>query len=220
MGIERVATKRLDRIESLEKIKKDIENIKESDTWYRNQLKKEDIRLDNKGEGIVNKDFDVFSYRTNLLRKTQAIIKNIEKKSKHSSREEKVILSEDLHNIKIFKESLKKITPREFEVAQSKVVKSLSKDNKDIIKKFNDFDNKKDITKREFTDKKLYLKDLLKRNMRNLDIAKEEILTHLESSKIGNKQREASMESLKRVNKILKQTKKLQKDQGKFLGIF
>ncbi len=218
MGIERVATKRIDRTETLEKIKKDLTNFRENDTWYRNQLKQD-------GNKEESRDFDVFAYRSNLLRKSQQIIKSLERTIKNPvSSDDKKILKEDLHHLKIFKEEVKKITPQEFEIAQQKTINALSKDNRKLREKILELtpysDNKKELTEEQKKLRKDSLKELVKRNIKSLGEAKEEIIYNLGDRRLTEEQRKRSVESLSQVNLILKETKKLEKEQSKFLGMF
>lgn len=221
MGIERVATKRLDRTAEIEKVKADLKQIKENDSWYKNQLKKIEPE---KGQGISNnkkdksRDFDVFSYRANLLKRTVSIIRPLENSIKLAKGADKDNLKEELHKLKIFKEQIKTITPEQFHIAQEKTINALAKDNERLIYKLQKIikpqTHKRQKTKEQKEFSKKYLKDLTNRNIKSLKVAKEEILANLENKYLTQKQRDEGIKYLRQVNGIIKETKKISKERG------
>ena len=202
VGIERVATKRLDRVEYLEKISKDIEKLNDKFTWYQAQINK-----DNNSD--KNKNIDIFSYRTALLSQSDNLIKRVGNMQINSK--EKKIIKSDLEILKSFKKDIIKISPEEFQIMKNKTIKYLSKENQNLFKKIEELKEQKtnpEISKRQ----EGYVKEINKKLLNSLKEARSQVMKFDVSS-------EEKVKTLENLNSMIKSCKKLQKDKGFSFGL-
>jgi hypothetical protein len=216
-GIERVATLRKDRTQVIENLQKNIGSIKERDTWYHNQLKKEPEK--NKGKD-KSKNFNMFSYRSGLLKQTQYLIENTQKQIKNYSGKDKKALSVDLKYLKSFKKDIQIESPEEIKVAREKTINYLSKDNKTLIDKVKDLNINKERSKEkplspsEKRRKNRYLNVLMKKHIEDLKQAKKIVSVHQE----GIENKEEYKKTLKTLDIMIKNSKSIIKSKGKVFG--
>lgn len=217
-GIERVSTLRKDRAQILENLQKSIGNIKERDTWYQNQLKKDPER--NKGKD-KSKNFDVFSYRAGLLKQTQYLIENTQKQIKNYGGDDKKALKEDLKYLQSFKKDIQIESPEEIKIAKEKTINYLSKDNKSLIDKVKDLNINKEeskekrISSSEKRRRNKYLNTLMKKHIEDLKQAKKIVSVHKE----GIENKEEHKKTLKTLDTMIKNSKSIMKGKGKTFGL-
>lgn len=199
MGIKRVATKRLDRTEYIEKISKDIEKINNNFTWYQAQINKTPSQ-----DTTKQKNIDIFSYRANLLSQSENIIKRV--KNMSFNYKEKNIIKTDLDALKTFKKEILTVTPEEFQNMRDKTLKYLTKENQNLIKKIEELRKQKtspQIKKRQ--DK--YIKEINKKLLSSLKEARAQIMNNEKSN-------DKKIESLNLINSMIKNCRKLDKTKG------
>jgi hypothetical protein len=120
-GIERQATLRMDRVKTIEKIHKGVEQVRARHTWYQSELErgKEAFR-----------NFNIGTYRNFTLKKTQRLIVGINKElGKLALQGSRKSLKEDLKYLKAFKKDLMKVSPDIFKIEKESLLKKINKDN-------------------------------------------------------------------------------------------
>ncbi len=214
-GIERVATLRKDRTEILEKVKKDITNIKERDSWYQNQLKK-----DPESHLIKDKsrNFDVFSYRAGLLKQTQYLADKIKIEIKNYNGKDKESLKEDLKYIKSFQQEIKTQTPEKVKIAKDKTISYLSRENKTLISKFQELNidkgqtQEKTLSASQKRRRNKYLNTLMKKHIADLKQARKIVLVNKDTK--SNTEKEKHQQSIKILDLMIKNSKNVGKGRG------
>ena len=205
-GIERVSTLRKDRSETLEKIISQTENVKKQHNWYHSQLNK---------TAKKDQNFDVFTYRANLLKQTQFLIKNTSGQILKTSGNDKKNLKSDLKTLQELKKELKTIDKDNFEIAKEKTLEALSKDNQQLIVKIQNLNSTqnqpKKLTPNQKKKNRDYLKTLLTKHTENLKTAKEAIKS--ESLKSFN-EKEKNKKILQDIDKMIKKSKAVVKGKG------
>ena len=202
-GIERVSTLRKDRNQVLDRVISHNENIKKRYTWYQSQLNKTSSK---------DRNFDVFSYRANLLKQTDYLIKSTSSQINNSGNDKKN-LKRDLEHLKTLKKDLKKIDKDSFQTAKDKTLKSLNKDNKELVSKVEALsdDVQVRLTPLQKKKRKEYLKILLKKHVENLKLAKDVIKSESPNNfEYSAKQKEI----LKDLERMLKKSKSAIKGRG------
>lgn len=172
-GIERTATLRMDREQTIEKIHKGVEQVRERHSWYQAQLAKG-------GEA----SFDVATYRNMCLKKTQYLIKGIAHElEKPGSTGDRKGLKADLKALNGFKKSLTQINPKDFNIEKEALLRNLSKENIVLVKKIDGLEEPKDFRVRGVVshrklNHKIYFQEYVKKHQKKLEIALQYMKEH------------------------------------------
>ncbi|MDA9231278.1 hypothetical protein N9O56_01760 [Rickettsiales bacterium] len=148
MGISRVATLRKDRLEVLKDLQNNTDKLKERDSWYQNQLKKDGHENINENDikKTKQKDFNVFAYRANLLKQTQFLIDQTKRQINNYQGTQKKTLKEDLKYLENVKSDFTKDVPKDnIEITKNKTIDFLKKDHKNLIKSIENFNKLKSL---------------------------------------------------------------------------
>jgi len=217
MGIKRVSTLRMDRTDVLQKVKEGVEDLKQKDTWFKNQMKKTELKTDKDLE--EDRNFNIFAFRGSQIKKVDFLGKYIKGQLKKNSGVSKFDLKDDLEYLKNFKTEINKKLGNKEEIflIVEKTLKSLTKDNQIILKKLDHL--QKPLKKqekvediyfaKEDTKRKQYIKIVFKRHLEELKNAKEQLITTMPAKTEEDKKR--FREIIGQVDSMLK----FSKDKGK-----
>jgi hypothetical protein len=185
-GISRVATMRKDRKEVLEKIKKNIEYIKEDKSWYQSKISSDKEK---------DKSFNVFNYKSKILKKTQYLIEDTQKQLNNYYGNDKKLLKEDIKYLQsiqkefkqdLFKQELKNTTLNNI---LDKSLNSLKKDNNLLIKKLNELSELKSFKKEIINSPISKIKDHKLLESKELIIENKKLQQKNKLSSLGAKER-------------------------------
>ena len=209
-GIKRGSLARMDNKEVLENIEKKVAVLKERNTHYQSKLTQES-----------SKDFNAYVYKAKIAGTLESLIKEVKyhkEDNKEMSFFDKNKLNNNLKDLKAFKKEIVRSSSKEqIRKAIELNISYFNKENSAIAKKIDDLINNDNKVKFAYLKQKetgKYLKQIIKKQMSEIDKARIQLKEDLSANKFDDEERQIVKQALLHFGAVQEKARKLEVGLG------